>query len=147
MNLLSKLAQSIKCLFNLREFLPKNLLTVIINSLVFSHLQYPALLLITVDHDLIITLEKLLSWAVKACYNRSKFESPADDKLQQKILPVHLLLDYRMTCCLFRLITNQKPAFNSPNGLSLSTFGCCQHQRTGNFFHRTVSGNKYYDKA
>ena len=91
-----------------------------INSLVLSHLYYPVVLLSTVDNNLIITLEKQLSSAVKACYHCSKFESSTDIKLQQNILPVHLLLN-RITCYLFLLITNLKSAFNSPNGLSLPT--------------------------
>ena len=56
-----------------------------INSLVMSYLQYPAVLLSTVDNNLFITLEKKLGWAVKACYHRSKFESSTYIKLQQKI--------------------------------------------------------------
>ena len=85
-----------------------------INSLDMSHLQYPAVLLSTVDNNLIITF-KQLSWAVEACYHRSKFKSSTDIKLQQTILPVHLLLDYRITCYIFLLVTNRKPAFISPN--------------------------------
>ena len=118
-----------------------------ISSLVMSHLQYPAVLLSTVDNNLIITLEKQLSWVVNACYHRSKFESSTDIKQQQKILPVHLLLDYRITYYVSLLITNRKPAFNSPNGLSLPNFDWYKHQRTGKFFHRTVSRRKYYDKS
>ena len=72
------MALSFKCLYNLRDCLPKNLLPVMINSLVMSYLQNPAILLSTVDNKLIITLEKQLSWAVKACYHRSKFESSTD---------------------------------------------------------------------
>ena len=121
-NLLSKMARSPKFSYNLRDYLPKNLLPVMINSLVISHLQYPAVLLSTVDNNLIITSEKQLSWAVKAFCHRSKFESSTDIQLQPKILPVHLLLAYRTTCYLFLLITNPKPAFNSPNGLSVPTF-------------------------
>ena len=146
-DLLSKMAQIFKCLYNLRDCLPKNRLPVMINSLVMCHLQYPAVVLSTVDNSLVVTLEKQLSWAVKACYHRSKFDSSTDIKLQQKILPVHILLDYRITWYTFLLITNRKPAFNSPIGLSLPTSDSYKHQGTGNFFHRTVIGSKYYDKS
>ena len=59
-NLLLKMAQGIKYLYNLRDCL----LPVKISSLVICHLQYPAVLLITVDNNLIVTLEKHLNWAV-----------------------------------------------------------------------------------
>ena len=129
-HMLTKKAQSIKCLYNLRDCLPKNLLNAMINNLVFSHLQLPA---------------PLLCWAVKACYHRSKFASFTGIE-QPKILPVYLLLDYRITCYLFLLITNRKPAFNSPNENSVPTFDCYKHQRTGKFFPRLVSRRKYHDK-
>ena len=58
-NLLSKMAQAFKYLYNLRECLPKNLLPVKISSLVICHLQYPAVLLITVDNSLRVTLENI----------------------------------------------------------------------------------------
>ena len=82
------MAQSIKCLYNLRDCLPKKLPPVIIDSLVFSHLQYPAVQWSTIDNNLIITSEKQLSWEVKACSHRSKFESTRDIKLKEKILPI-----------------------------------------------------------
>ena len=57
-NLLSKIAQIVKCLYNLRECLPKKLLPVMINSLSISTLQYPAVLSSTIDNNLIVTVEK-----------------------------------------------------------------------------------------
>ena len=145
-NLVSKKPKVLNA-FNLRDCLPNNLLPVKISSIVISPLQYPAVLLSTDDKNLIITLEKQVSWTVKACYDCSKLESSTDIKLQQKILPVHLLLVYRITCYFFPLITNKKTAFNSLNGPLLPTFDCYKRQRSGKFFHRTVSRSKQYDKS
>ena len=73
--------------------LPNKSTSCMINYLVISHLQYSDVLLSTVDNRLIVSLEKQLSWVVEACYHPSKFESSTDIKLEQKVLPVRLLLD------------------------------------------------------
>ena len=95
------MAQSIKCLYNLRDSLSKNLLFVMNNYLEISHLKYPAVLSSTVDNNLIVILEKQLSCAGKACYHCWKFESSTDKKLQQKILLIRRLLDHRITSISF----------------------------------------------
>ena len=138
------MALSIQGLNNLRDCLPKKLLPAMNNSLVISHLQYPAVLWSTID-NLIVTLEKQLSWAVKACCHRLKFESQTDIELQEKKLPARVLLDYGLNCYRFYLITNRKPAFNKQNRISLPTFNCYKHQRSGKFSHQT-DRSKHYDK-
>ena len=64
------------------------------NSLVISHLKCPAKLLCSLSQALITTLKKQLSWPVKACYIRRKFDSSHDLTLINKILPVHMLVQY-----------------------------------------------------
>ena len=45
--------------------------------------------------NLRLPLEKQLSWAVKACFHKKKYDSSRDLKLQYKILPVGLFLDLK----------------------------------------------------
>ena len=53
-----------------------------------SHVQYSSVLLATMNQNLIITLEKQLNWAIKACFHRQKFDSSSDLKMKLGILPV-----------------------------------------------------------
>ena len=66
------MACGIKTLYALRESFPQKTLILLMNALVISHVNYSAILLSGISDNLITTLEKQLSWAVKACFNRKK---------------------------------------------------------------------------
>ena len=66
------MAESIKVLQNIKNALPDSMKLLLINSIVLSHIHYPAILLTGMTQSLIITLEKQLSWAVKATFNGKK---------------------------------------------------------------------------
>ena len=67
-NLLKKMACGIKTLYAIRESFPEKTPILILNVLVISHVQYSAILLNGISENLLTTLEKQLSWAVKACF-------------------------------------------------------------------------------
>ena len=128
-NLLKKMACGIKTLHSLKDFFPEKTRLSLLNALVISHLHYPALLLNGISQNLITTLENQLSWGIKACCNRSKFDSSSDLKLKHQVLPIRLLLDYRATTYFWKLHNNFVPAFNGSN--EISTVKIKSHERTG----------------
>ena len=76
--------------------LPVKTRLLIMHALVISHLHYPAILFIGISANLMISLEKQLSWAVKTCCDRAKYDSSSDLKLKHTILPVTMFLDYKI---------------------------------------------------
>ena len=117
-HLLKKMACGIKTLYCVRELLPEKICLSLLNALVISHLHYPALLLNGISQNLITTLENQLSWGIKACCNRNKYESSSDLKLKHEIFPVRLLFDYRASTYFWKLQKNLVPAFNGLNKIS-----------------------------
>ena len=93
-NNLLKMSCGIKCLYSIRDLFPEKTRLMLLNALVVSHLQYSAILLTGITDNL-MTLEKQLNWAIKACFFRTKHDHSSDLKLQYKILPVRYLLNMK----------------------------------------------------
>ena len=84
-NILRKMAYGIKTLQSIKKPLPVKTRLLIMHALVISHLRYPAILLIGISANLMISLEKQLSWAVKTLCDRAKYDSSSDMKLKHYI--------------------------------------------------------------
>ena len=76
-NVLKKMACGIKTMYAVKQFLPEKTCILLLNALVISHLHYPSILLQGLSQNLVTTLEKQLSWGVKACFNRKKWTHQA----------------------------------------------------------------------
>ena len=87
-NILRKLATGIKTLYAIRDTFPIATRLLLLNALVLSQLNYSATVLTGITENLITTLEKQLTWGIKACFNRSKFDHSTNLKIRHKILPV-----------------------------------------------------------
>ena len=59
------MACGIKTLYTVKSFLSQEFCLKLLNALVLSQLQHPAILLNGISQNLITSLEKQLSWAVK----------------------------------------------------------------------------------
>ena len=94
-HVLKKMACGIKTIYAVKQFLPEKVCLLLLNALVLSHLHYPAILLQGISQNLLTTLEKQLSWRVKACFNRQKQDSSSDLKIKHNILPIRIFLDYK----------------------------------------------------
>ena len=81
------------------------------HSLVLSHLHYSSILINGISQNLRSTLEKQLSWAVKACFHKKKYDSSRDLKLQYKNLPVGLFLDLKAVLYFWKYQNGLLPAF------------------------------------
>ena len=128
------MAQGIKTLYVLRNVVPYHLRKILLNSLVISHLQYSAVLLSSISINLLTTLEKQLNWAVKACYFQRFNSSSLSIKLDNYILPIKQLPEYRTALYVNQLFTFKKPAFRRITGLSLPTYKFYRHSRTKTIF-------------
>ena len=85
-NLLMKMACVIKTIYSVRDLFPEKTRFLLLNALVISHLYYSSVLLNGITENLLTTLQKQLSWAVKTCFNRHKFDPSSDLKIYHKIL-------------------------------------------------------------
>ena len=56
-------------------------------------------------------LQKQLSWAMKTCCDRRKFDSSSDLKLQYNVLPVSLYLDWKIVCHLWKIKHTPLPVY------------------------------------
>ena len=81
------------------------------NALVISHLPYPAILLSGISANIMISLEKHLSWAVKFCCDCENYGS-SHLKLKNKLLPVTMFLDYKTLCHFWKIQHQILPAYN-----------------------------------
>ena len=91
-NLLKKkMACGIKTLCTLRESFPEKTRIMILYALVISHVHYSAILRNGISENLLTILEKQLSWAVKAFFNR-KCDHSAVLKLLHDMLPIRYFL-------------------------------------------------------
>ena len=75
-----------------------------------SNLQYPAILLGGVQKKFITSLEKQLSWAVKVCLYRTKFQRSSGLKLKHSIFTVRNFLDINLINYLRKCKMNELPA-------------------------------------
>ena len=86
------MACGIKTLYAIRESFPEKTRKLILNALFISHVHYSAIVLNGISEHLLTTLEKQLSWAVKACFIRRKCDHSADRKLLLDILHIRYIL-------------------------------------------------------
>ena len=100
------------------QFLPDKTCLMLLNSLVISHIHYPALLLNGISQNSITTLEKQLNWGVKACFNRRKYDSSSDLKIKHNIFPIRILLDLKAVTYFWKYQNNTLPAFKSSNKIT-----------------------------
>ena len=114
-NILRKMACGIKTLYSVKYFLTDKTCLMLFNSLVISHIHYPAILLNEISQNLITTLEKQLNWDVKACFNRRKYDSSSDLKIKYNIFPIRILLDIKAVTYFWKCQNNLLTAFKSSN--------------------------------
>ena len=110
-NLLMKMACGIKTIYSVRDLFPEKTRFLLLNALVISHLHYSSVLLNGITENLLTTLEKQLSWAVKACFNRNKFDHSSDLKIYHKILPIRYFLQYKSVLYFWKFKHGILPAF------------------------------------
>ena len=142
------MACGIKNLYSIREYLPEKTRLLLLNALVISHLHYPSILINGISPNVITTLEKQLSWAVKACFNRTKFESSSDLKIKYRIFPIRSFLNLKALVYFWKWKNGFLPAFKEQNSIILGNYRI--HKRTHtliyNSHHWKHKGGKFFQK-
>ena len=115
------------------------------NSFVLIHVQYPSVLLATLNQNLIKTLKKRLNWSIKFCFHRQKFDSSSDLKMNLDILPNSLLFGWRAATYCHSIMNKKKPVFSS-SALKLPAASFQIHERTHKIFTKTISKCKMHEK-
>ena len=110
-NLLMKMACGIKTIYSVRDLFPEKSRFLLLNALVISHLHYSLVLLNGITENLLTTFENQLRWAVKACFNRNKFDHSSDLKIYHKILPIRYFLQYKSILYFWKFRPGILPAF------------------------------------
>ena len=77
---LRKLACGIKTLNAIKNTFNINTRLIIMNALVLSHLHCSSIILNSITQNLVASLDQQLSWTIKSCFNRRKFDSSRDLK-------------------------------------------------------------------
>ena len=134
-----RMACGIKVLNTLSKSLPEKTKVFLLNAIVKSHLHFSALILIGLQKPLLTTLEKQLNWGIKSTFNR-KYDRSTDLKLCNKILPVSFLLKYHCSNFVFRLLSNDLPAYKIE---PLSTMRIKQHDRSKKVTFDMRKNNKF----
>ena len=120
--ILSKMAQGKKSFYVLNNTVTYNLREILLNSLVISHLQYSTDLRSSISKNLLTILEKQLNRAAKTCCFHRFNNSSLSIRLNNYILPIKQLLEYRTALYVNLLFTFKKPACRRITGLSLPTY-------------------------
>ena len=97
--------------------------------------------------NLLTISEKQLNWAVKACCFHRFNSSSLSIRLDNYILPIKQLLEYRTALYVNQLLTFEKPAFRRITGLSLPTYNFYGHSRRKNIFLEERSKKSWLDKG
>ena len=108
--LCANMACGIKTIYSVRDLFPEKTRILLLNALVISH-NYSSILLNGLTENLLTTLEKQLSWAVKACFNRNKFDHSSDLKIFHNILPIRYFLEYKSVLYFWKVRHGILPAF------------------------------------
>ena len=137
-HILEKLAGGIKTIYKLRNRIPTFLMKTVLNAFVISHLLYSLLLIQSIDKNLLISLEKQLNWAIRACYSRNRVASTKDLKIKHSILPVEYLTKLKRTTYMWKLRNCLLPAFHPLDVATLPTWCIRQNFKSCDIFFDSI---------
>ena len=137
------MARGIKSHYVLRNVVLYHLRKILLKCLVISHLQYSAGLLSSISSNLLVTLERQLNWALKACYFHRFINSSLSIKINNYILPIKQLLEYRTAQYVKQHLTYKKPALLRITGL----IGFTDIQERKPFFLKRVQKHHGWTKV
>ena len=130
-HILNQMAAGIKTIYAIRRTSPDNMKKLILNAFVLSHLHYSATIIQSINQNLVLTLDRQLNWAVKASFFRKKFDSSRDLKPKHKFLPMHYFLKLKQINYIWKIKTNQLPAFDKSRGTEFKTWKINKKEKTG----------------
>ena len=141
------MARGIKTIYTLRNRIPTFLMKTILNSFVISHLHYSLLLVQSLDKNLLISLEKQLNWAIRACYSRIRMDSTKGLKIKHSILPVEYLNKLKRTTYMWKPRNFLLPAFNLLHVTTLPTWCIRQNLRSCDIFFDSICHTQKLERS
>ena len=129
------MACGIKTLYTVKTFLPEKFCRKLLNPLVLSQIQHLAILLNGISQNLITSLEKQLSWAVKVCFNRNKSE------LRAVFFPIKLMLEYMSVTDFWKYRNSLLRAFKTSLKLPNASFKYLPRSET--LMNKTKTNSEY----
>ena len=96
-------------LLNAKHLLPADVLPLIIDALVFSHVRYCAQVYASANRTTILRLQKVFKFAARVISGRRKFDHISDVLLQLDWLNVEQLLNFNDICLLHKILTTGEP--------------------------------------
>ena len=91
-NVLSNMATAIRSMYFLRYQLPLEAQLMLFKSLVLSHLTFSALFFQNLNFSAMQRINRQISWGIKVCFMRKKFERSTDLLVKSDILPAEILV-------------------------------------------------------
>ena len=127
-----------KIIYTLRNLIPTFLMKTVLNAFVISHLHYSLLLTQSIDKNLLISIEKQLNWAIRACYSRNRMDWTKDLKINLSTLPVEYLIKLKRTTYMWKLRKCLLPEFNPLDVTTLPTWCVRQNIRSCYIFFNFI---------
>ena len=142
-SILKKMACGIKTISGIKKGLPIKTRIKLLSVPVLSHLHYSATLLSGISKKL-ISLEKQLSWVVKTCCHRRKYDTSSDLKLKHEILPVSFFLKFKITVYFYKINQNKITPYRK---LDFPNSQIIKPKRTGLKYHPVRSNCQIFQNS
>ena len=141
------MARGIKTIYTLRNRIPTFLMKTDLNKFVISHLRYLLLLTQSIDKNLVISLEKQLNWAIRACYSSNRMDSTKDLKMKHSILPVENFIKLKRTTYMWKLRNCLLPRFNPLDVTTLPTWCIRQNLISCDIFFDSIRHTQKLERS
>ena len=132
------MVREIKPIYTLRNRIPTFLMKTVLNAFVIRHLHYSLPLIQSIDKNLLISLEKQLNWAIRACYSGNRMDETKDLNIKHSIFPVELLLKLKRTTFMWKPRNYLLPALNPLDVTTLPTWCIRQNLRSFDIFFNSI---------
>ena len=141
---LQKMAMGIETIDTIKKQLPTTTLIMLLQTLVLSHLSYPALLLLSVSTASFNSLERQLNWALKCVFFRSQQTCSEDIRKSKNVISMRKLIDLGCLTYFFQLLKLERPAYQYT---SLPTSEFHLNGRTSKIIHHGNSSSAYISSS
>ena len=109
-------------IFSIRNAIPRNMLKLLLNALVFSHLHYSLVVLHSTEKKFLTSIEKQINCALKATFNRKKSDSTKELRKEHSVIPISLFLETKKILYFWRIKRGLLPSFDNTLGKPLPTW-------------------------
>lgn len=121
-----KVTGTLRALYRLKNFLPRNTKTMLVQSLIFPIIDYGDVCYYDLNADLLNKLDRLLNYCIRFVFNLRKYDHVSEHRSLLKWLPIRQRREQRALTTLFSFLTSP----NSPSYLAPHfQYNCDTHNR------------------